>query len=489
MKAIIFARVSSKEQEDGQSIPAQIRRLTEYALRKNFTITQTYQITESSTKETRKQFNEIVSFIKKSKEPFVLICDCVDRLQRSFRDTPILDELRKDGKIEIHFLREGLIVNQFSTNSQLLQWDVGVLFASSYVRQLGDNVKRSQEQCYKNGQWTSKAPYGYRNMSLPSGQKTIIIDSEQAEFVVKIFEEYAKGTTSFEMIAQKMKAEGFPLTSRGKNITDRTVEVMLKNVFYIGKMKVKGLLYQHKYPTLISQELFDTVQNIMYQRTKSPIKYAGKQILLRGLITCENCGSAVSGDIKKGKYTYYSCHNAKRLCQKKWFKEEELLDEVFKTFEELQLSDEQVNEIIYEIEHHEANQQATTQVRLKILNEKLAEVKNRLSKMIDMHIDGRIDSETYHAKLIEYKNNEQSIVSEIKSYDSNSKMELFTAEKILNLARNAKNIFISSKFEEKQQLLKLLFSNSKLSSEKLHLELNEPFIYMKKPYDQHIWRS
>ena len=38
MKAIIFARVSSKDQEDGQSIPAQVRRLTEYALRKNFTI-------------------------------------------------------------------------------------------------------------------------------------------------------------------------------------------------------------------------------------------------------------------------------------------------------------------------------------------------------------------------------------------------------------------------------------------------------------------
>lgn len=33
MKALIFARVSSKDQEDGQSIPAQVRRLTEYALK------------------------------------------------------------------------------------------------------------------------------------------------------------------------------------------------------------------------------------------------------------------------------------------------------------------------------------------------------------------------------------------------------------------------------------------------------------------------
>jgi DNA invertase Pin-like site-specific DNA recombinase len=32
MKALILARVSSKEQEEGQSIPAQIRRLTELLL-------------------------------------------------------------------------------------------------------------------------------------------------------------------------------------------------------------------------------------------------------------------------------------------------------------------------------------------------------------------------------------------------------------------------------------------------------------------------
>lgn len=65
MKAIIFARVSSKEQEDGQSIPAQVRRLTEYALKKNFTIESTFQVTESSSKETRKQFDQIINYVKK----------------------------------------------------------------------------------------------------------------------------------------------------------------------------------------------------------------------------------------------------------------------------------------------------------------------------------------------------------------------------------------------------------------------------------------
>lgn len=230
MKAIIFARVSSKDQEDGQSIPSQVRRLTEYALKKNFTVESTFQVTESSSKDTRKQFDQIIAFVKKSKESYALITDTVDRLQRSFRETPQLDELRRQGKLELHFLREGL-VNQASNSAQLLQWDVGVLFASSYVRQLGDNVKRSQEQCIRNGQWISKAPYGYKNVALPSGQRTIEINPEQAPFVIKIFNGYAQKNNSFQTLADKMKAEGFPLTARGKSITDEQLRSYSKTRF------------------------------------------------------------------------------------------------------------------------------------------------------------------------------------------------------------------------------------------------------------------
>lgn len=43
-KAIIFARVSSKEQEEGHSLEAQIERLREYCKRKNLTILKEFSI-------------------------------------------------------------------------------------------------------------------------------------------------------------------------------------------------------------------------------------------------------------------------------------------------------------------------------------------------------------------------------------------------------------------------------------------------------------
>jgi site-specific DNA recombinase len=52
MKTILLARVSSKEQEEGQSIPAQVRRLREYAEKHRLSVIHEFQLTESSTKET-----------------------------------------------------------------------------------------------------------------------------------------------------------------------------------------------------------------------------------------------------------------------------------------------------------------------------------------------------------------------------------------------------------------------------------------------------
>lgn len=75
MKAMLLARVSSKEQEEGQSIPAQERRLREYAERKGLTIDQVFKITESSTKDTRKEFEKILVQIRKSKERIALVAD------------------------------------------------------------------------------------------------------------------------------------------------------------------------------------------------------------------------------------------------------------------------------------------------------------------------------------------------------------------------------------------------------------------------------
>src|SRR3989338_7952334 len=162
MKTVVLARVSTHDQEEGHSIAAQ-------------------------------------------KERVILVADAVDRVQRSFKESVMLDELIRAGKVEILFLRENLVISDKATSSQFMLWDFAVIGAKSYVQQLSDNVKRSLDYKVRNGQWIAKAPLGYRNERDPETHKSVIVlDKERDYSIKKAFELYATGSYSIMAITQQL---------------------------------------------------------------------------------------------------------------------------------------------------------------------------------------------------------------------------------------------------------------------------------------------
>ena len=99
MKAVILARVSSNEQEFGKSLEAQYELGLQYAQRKGLEVIQKYRIVESSTKGKRREFNKMLSFVKRQKEPIAIISHTVDRFQRRFDESVELLPHVKSGKI------------------------------------------------------------------------------------------------------------------------------------------------------------------------------------------------------------------------------------------------------------------------------------------------------------------------------------------------------------------------------------------------------
>ncbi len=238
MKAIILARVSSKEQEDGQSIPAQVRRLREYADRQKLTIIQEFQITESSTKESRKEFEKIINLIVKSKDCIALIADTVDRVQRGFKESVLIERLLHEGKMELHFLRDRLVLDKNSNSTDIMRWDMSVMFAKSYVLQLSDNVKRSLEQACKEGIRANLAPLGYLNVKDKEGNKDVVPDPDQRHLILKMFEMYATGNYSIREIADQMKKLGLK-NKQGGFVSHSKIADALKDPFLLWRHESK----------------------------------------------------------------------------------------------------------------------------------------------------------------------------------------------------------------------------------------------------------
>jgi len=159
-KAVLLTRVSSKDQETGYSLDAQKERLLNCCARKNLEVIRIFEITESSTRGDRAKFKEMVSFAKAQKETIAIVADKVDRVQRSFKETPLLEALIQAGKIELHFNTENYVIHKDSLSQERVLWSFSVIMAQSYTDSLRDNVKRSQYHMIKAGKYPTVAPNG-----------------------------------------------------------------------------------------------------------------------------------------------------------------------------------------------------------------------------------------------------------------------------------------------------------------------------------------
>lgn len=105
MKAILFCRVSSKDQEDtGYSLPAQEKYLTDFAQKQNLVIEKIFSVSESASgRKQRKIFNEMISYVNKNKISAIVV-ETTDRLTRNFKDVPTIDKWLLDNETHQIFL-------------------------------------------------------------------------------------------------------------------------------------------------------------------------------------------------------------------------------------------------------------------------------------------------------------------------------------------------------------------------------------------------
>ena len=108
-QAVIYARVSSKEQEkEGFSIPAQLKLLKEYAAANGFAVAQEYVDVETAKQTGRAAFGEMVAYLKAHPSVRVMLVEKTDRLYRNLKDWVTVDEL----DVEMHFPKEGVVLSR-----------------------------------------------------------------------------------------------------------------------------------------------------------------------------------------------------------------------------------------------------------------------------------------------------------------------------------------------------------------------------------------
>lgn len=479
MKAIIFARVSSKDQEDGHSLDAQIQSCFEYAINKKLTIIEQFRVVESSTATGRPEFLKMVNFTRSQKDKIIILCYCVDRLQRDFDEQYLeLQKLIKLGKIEIHYIKSEFIEHKDMDSSDKFRKNLDVLLANDYRNKISDNVKRSAKKKLDEGTILGDSPLGYLNKPRVDKKKEkveVYIDPIRGSLVKKLFEDYASDMYSMSEICDLATTEGL-VSKKGYKISKSQVEQILQNPFYYGYMKYNNLLYKHVHPTLISKELYDECQQVRKGRRKSKFKRTETPFVLKGLLKCQHCGCSYSPEIKKSKYVYMRPTKSRGECLYcHHLSESKILTQIEEVLKGMKIPENILLELNHELKKS-SDKEHTHQIQeSNKLQEQYQTIQNRIKRSRELFLDMSISKEEYDEMMTELQTNRQNVETRLQKLSSADDHFNKTISTIFALASRAHDLFKSSELEEKRRIITILFPNLEMDAEKLVFTPRRPF--------------
>jgi len=487
MKSIIVARVSTEEQrEAGNSLPAQEQRITEYCMRKGFDVMQTYSFDESAYKTKRDEFDKILDDVARSKEKIAVCFDKVDRLSRNIFDkrVALLYEKAVADEIELHFVSDGQVIDRNMNAGDKFAFGMKLGLSKYYSDAISDNVKRAFEQKRRNGEITGPCPIGYVSVALDAKKRTrkdLIIDPIKGHLIKKMFELYATGEYSHATLRDEITKRGLKATNDGV-LSRSMIGSILKNTFYYGiyKSKEHGT-YSHRYPRLITKELYEQCADIRLKRFRTPVKSRSKDYLLSKMFTCEKCGCAVTGKTtinRHGqKYIHYSCTNGKGICKREYVEEHVFLDIVHELLDTLgNISYETQQELLEEIRKNTEAEIAYHKAQVQRVHAEYEKIKKQDNRLLDALISDSITKDIYDKKHEQLQDQLQRLQIELEEHTSGDYEYQTTVAKLIDVSRRAREIFEKcSQVSEKRAFLNMLLANPTLNGKKPSITLASPF--------------
>lgn len=471
-QAVIYARVSSKEQErEGFSIPAQLRLLREYAVANGFSIVEEFVDVETAKQSGRSGFGAMLKFLnRRSCSCRTILVEKTDRLYRNIRDWVTLDEL----DLDIHFVKEGTVLAPDSRSSDKFLHGIKVLMAKNFIDNLSEEVRKGMAEKAEEGIWPSRAPLGYRNVQDPNGKKAIAVDRDYAPLVGQLFDWYASGRYSLEIVAKMARHAGLRYRRSGAPITKTAVHRILRNPLYQGDIEWDGRLYQGTHEPLVSRELFARVQDVLDGRPGKH-RVTRSEFAFAGLVICGHCGCSMTAEMKKGRYVYYHCTSYRGKCGEPYVREEVLEERFTSLLGDLRIDVDVLDWMVAVLNESSRDQRQFHDAAIKRLEEQDVALQRRLEAIYIDKLDGNVDTQTYDRLVGEWRSERSRIAESIHKHREEGTAYFAEGARLLELAGRCQELFAAQPPGKKRQLLDFVVSNCSWSAGQLTATFRQPF--------------
>ena len=387
----------------------------------------------------------------------MVITKSISRFARNTLDTLKYVRTLKEKNIAAFFEDEK--INTLSMDGELLLVVLSSV-AQQEVENISNNVKKGLAMKMSRGEIVGFV--GALGYDYDPATKTMTGNQEEAKIVQYIFNRYVSGAGS-STIARELEEMGVPNPSGSKTWHQTTVAGIIRNEKYVGDLlqgktftvdpishrrldnlgeSDKYLLKDH-HEAIVSREVFDKAQEILAKRGKCRSNARLRKDEYRTLYTnkyafsckcrCGYCGATLTRRTwHGGKYrkTIWLCVRASKTGKKncpncKAIPEEALMSAFVESYNIMTRDHKDVlDEFLSRVESTLSDSDVSKRIEKE--KDKLKDISYKLNNLLDMHLEGKIDFETFEKKRDTLQNqlSEKKIEIEALEDIGNSKLDL-----------------------------------------------------------------
>ncbi len=312
--AIAYGRVSSAGQVKGVSLQGQRGRAQRWADERRITVVSHYEEPgESAWKGKRPVFQQLLADLPQWRRQGVclLLVYQLDRFARNLHYAlNTLQTLREHGIIVVSVVD----MVDYTTADGWKAMMSRLTDAEGFSRVLSRVIRDTRLTEAQDGRPIGPMPTGY------SRRDGAAYPNDRADQQRYIFARFASGEYSCETLAHHMNTLGYRVWSEQQACdvpyTKYSIGDMLRNPFYIGQIRINGVVYSGNHERIIDQPTWDAVQALFVRRRRARPVIASNDRIFTGLLSCVHCGVMLWQHHMTGSGATYRCPGReRRQCQ------------------------------------------------------------------------------------------------------------------------------------------------------------------------------
>ncbi len=479
IRAAIYSRISTQKQVDRteyDSMQSHLDRCKHYIQsQEDWQLVKVYEDpAESGDKWQREKLQEMLADVKNGAVNVVLTFK-LDRVSRSVRQFHEILKIFEENGVNLVSVTQGF---DTSTPAGKLLRNILIDFAQFERDMISDRVKEKRLARAKKGLWNGGTPpYGYK-----AENRKLVVVPEEAETVRKIFDVY-KHTKSRTKVREELELVGLR-TRQGKPFSKGTIEAMLKNPVYAGKLFENGEIFDGMHKPIIDADLFFSVNQatpISYHKKR--IRKTDKVFLLKGLVRCASHGCAMTPYFimkKAGPIYYYLCTKKRQYrnleCPVGYANAGKLENYVVERLKEVSSQEPVFESIVNQVNLDLKSETLPYQKELEDVNQRISEVNKQIENFVEaVASSGR---KAIHELLEKKVEKLQTDLAELKKRKSElaviiaSSPSKINARAVLQTLKDFSNLYGDLSPEEKAAYLRGVIQEVTVAEEDIAIRLH-----------------